>query len=229
MVSLEKDLTALLEQVREEFHLPGVDCAVWHHHKPVFRYMSGVEDLETRVPVSENTLYNIYSNTKVVTCVAAMQLYERGLFLLDDRLDRFYPEFAHMQVLQEDGTLKEAGNPITIRDLFRMTAGIGDGNDYAEMGMRFYMETGGACPLVELPRYLARVPLFFEPGTRFRYGICHEVLAALIELLTGESFGSYLKSIFLSHLVWTIPHFARRIAAAGIWPTSTAFSLTEPL
>lgn len=193
MVTLEKDLTTLLEQIKDEYHLPGIDCAVWHHHKPVFRYMSGVEDLESQNPITENTLYNIYSNTKVITCVAAMQLYERGLFLLEDRLDRFFPEFAHMKVQQPDGTVKEAQNPITIRDLFRMTAGIGDGEDYAEMGKQFFMETGGACPGVELPKYLARTNLLFEPGTRFKYGICHEVLAALITKLTGQTFGEYLK------------------------------------
>lgn len=192
MVTLEKDLTALLEQIREEDHLPGIDCSVWHHHQPVFRHMSGVEDLATGAPITENTLYNIYSNTKVITCVAAMQLYERGLFLLEDKLERFFPEFAHMQVLQPDGTLKSAERSITIRDLFRMTAGIGDGDDYAEMGMKFYMETGGACPGEELPKYLAQCPLFFEPGTKYRYGICHEVLAALIAKLSGESFGQYL-------------------------------------
>jgi len=194
MVTLEKDLTALLEQIREEDHLPGIDCSVWHHHEPVFRYMAGVEDLATGAPITENTLYNIYSNTKVITCVAAMQLYERGLFLLEDKLERFFPEFAHMQVLQPDGTLKSAERCITIRDLFRMTAGIGDGEDYAEMGMKFYMETGGACPGEELPKYLAQCPLFFEPGTKYRYGICHEVLAALIAKLSGESFGQYLKN-----------------------------------
>lgn len=152
MLTLQKDLTALLEQIKEENHLPGIDCSVWHHHKPIYRYMSGVEDLETSNPITENTLYNIYSNTKVITCVAAMQLYERGMFLLEDRLDRFFPEFTHMMVKQADGSVKEAENPITIRDLFRMTAGIGDGDDYAEMGMKFYMETDGVCPGVELPK-----------------------------------------------------------------------------
>ena len=194
MVTLEKDLTALLERIREEDHLPGIDCSVWHHHEPVFRHMSGVEDLETGAPITENTLYNIYSNTKVITCVAAMQLYERGLFLLEDKLERFFPEFSHMQVLQPDGTLKSAERSITIRDLFRMSAGIGDGSDYAEAVTQFYMETGGACPGEALPKYLAREPLLFEPGTKFLYGICHEVLAALIAKLSGEGFGQYLKN-----------------------------------
>lgn len=193
MVTLERDLTALLERVREENCLPGLDCSVWHHHKPVFRYMTGVEDLETGALITENTLYNIYSNTKVITCVAAMQLYEQGLFLLEDKLERFFPEFAHMQVMQPDSSLKPAQNPITIRDLFRMTAGIGDGRDYMQMGMNFQMPADGAAPEGDLAALLARFPLVFEPGTRYLYGICHEVLAALITKLTGEGFGQYLK------------------------------------
>ena len=190
-------LTALLDTIQAEHNLPGYDCAVWQNGREIYRHMAGMADLETGTPVTEDTLYNIYSNTKVITCTAALQLFEQGKFLLEDELSRFFPEFAHMKVRNADGIITDAKNPITIRDLFRMTAGIGDGGDYEEMGMQFYMETGGACPLIELPRFLARVPLFFEPGTQFKYGICHEVLAALIEKLSGMTFGAYLeKHIF---------------------------------
>ena len=194
MASFDKILIDLMDSHAEKYRVPGFDCSVFHNHEEIFRYRAGYADLETKTPITENTLYNLYSNTKVITCVAAMQLFEQGKFLLEDELSRYYPEFAHMKVKNPDGTLRDAEKPITIRDLFRMTAGIGDGGDYAEMGMQFYMETNGACPVVDLPRYLARVPLFFEPNTDFRYGICHEVLAGLIELLSGESFGEYLKN-----------------------------------
>ena len=110
-------------------------------------YKAGYRDLENKLPITENTLYNIYSNTKVISCVAAMQLYEQGAFLLEDPLFRFFPEFEHMKVRMPDGSVEDAKNPVTIRDLFRMTSGFGDGNDYQEMGMQFYTETGGACPV----------------------------------------------------------------------------------
>lgn len=61
------------------------------------------------------------------------------------------------------------------------------------MGMKFYIETAGACPVELLPKYLAEAPLLFEPGTQYKYGICHEMLAALIEKLTGQRFGEYLQ------------------------------------
>lgn len=193
MASFEKNLTEFLNQVMAEYKLPGYDCSVYHHHQEIYRHREGFADLETKTPITENTLYNLYSNTKVISCVAAMQLYEKGKFLLEDNLSRYYPEFANVKVRNADGTVRDAEKPITIRDLFRMTAGIGDGGDYADMGMQFYTETNGACPVIDLPRYLAKVPLFFEPGTQFRYGICHEVLAGLIEMLSGQRFGDYLE------------------------------------
>ncbi len=193
MAGFEKSLDRLLDDNMQEFSLSGYDCAVWQHGKEIYRRIKGVEDISTGAPVTEKTLYNLYSNTKVVTCVAALQLYEQGYFLLEDEVSRFFPEFKNVKVRCEDGTVRDAVNPVTIRDVFRMTAGIGDGPDYADMGMRYYMETGGACPIVALPKYIAETPLFYEPGTKFRYGIGHEVLAALIEKISGERFGEYLK------------------------------------
>lgn len=193
MIKFEANLTSLLDAVQAEYKLPGYDCAVWQHGTEIYRHMKGVADIETGHPITEHTLYNIYSNTKVITCVAALQLYEQGKFLLEDELSLYFPEFANMKVRTPEGETVDAKHPITIRDLFRMTAGIGDGDDYGEMGMQFYMETGGACPILALPRYLAKAPLLFEPGTQFKYGICHEMLAALIEKLSGQTFGAYLE------------------------------------
>ena len=192
MVKFEVELTALLEQTREAYGLPGCDCSVWQNGQEIYRKIVGVEDLKTGTPLTENTLYNIYSNTKVVTCVAAMQLYEQGLFRLEDPISRYFPEMEQLQVKTEEGGSRPAEHPITILDLFRMTAGIGDGG-YGDMGMQFYMETAGECPIIRLPEFLARVPLFYEPGTEYRYGIGHEVLAALIEKLSGQSFSDYLE------------------------------------
>ena len=198
MSAFAPKLTRLLDDIQAENHLPGFDCAVWHQGREIYRYMKGVADLETGAPITPTTLYNLYSNTKVITCVAALQLYEQGKFLLEDELSLYFPEFTHMKVRAAEGGITDACHPITIRDLFRMTSGIGDGDAYADMGMKFYMETGGACPLSALPKYLSEAPLLFEPGSAYMYGISHEMLAALIEKLSDETFGQYLKNhIFL--------------------------------
>ncbi len=214
MSSLETKLTTFLNDFMREYKLPGIDCVVYQHHKVVYRYMAGLADVEANMPISENTVYHIYSNTKVITVVAAMQLWEKGLFQLEEKLSKYYPAFAAVQVRTVDGGVEELKREITIRDLFTMTAGIGDGNDYGEMGMQFYMETDGVCPLVELPNYIARVPLLFQPATNFCYGICHEVLAALIEKLTGESFGEYLKKNIFEPLGMKSTAFAPELCAS---------------
>ena len=193
MNTMESALHALLDDFQKKYQLPGYDLAIWHHGKPIYRRMEGYASLEDRILITDTTLYNLYSNTKVITCVAALQLYEKGLFQLDDPIRLYFPEFSKMKVRTTEGSITDAKTSITIRDLFRMTAGIGDGDDYTDMGMTFYMETQGACPVIELPRFLARVPLLFEPATQYKYGICHEVLAALIEQLSGQKFSDYLK------------------------------------
>lgn len=147
MAKFEKALTALLDSFKEEYRVPGYDCSVWQHGREIYRRMAGFANLENGAPITGDTLYNIYSNTKVIACTAALQLFEQGLFLLEDNLSRFFPEFGHMKVRQMDGTLKDTERPITIRDLFRMTAGFGDGSEYEDIGMKFYRETGGACPI----------------------------------------------------------------------------------
>ena len=193
MPKFENSLNRLLDDFRAEFNVPGYDCSVWHNGREIYRRMDGVEDLNTGAPVTADTVYNLYSNTKVIACAAALQLYEQGRFLLEDELSRFFPEFARMKIRTPEGGIRDAAQPITLRDLFRMTSGIGDGPDYADMGMRFYAETDGVCSLSDLPKYLAEVPLLFEPGSRFKYGIGHEMLAALIEKLSGQRFSEYLE------------------------------------
>jgi len=192
-MSFQKAIVRYLERAVERYGIPGLDLSIFRRHQEVFRCRMGYADVENRRPITEKTLYNIYSNTKVITCTAALQLYEQGEFLLEDPLHLFFPEFAHMKVRQPDGSLTDAKNPITVRDLFRMTAGIGDGRDYRDVGERFYAGTGGACSVSALPQYLAQEPLLFEPGTQYCYGICHEMLAALIEKISGETFGQYLQ------------------------------------
>ncbi len=197
MNKLEKKLTAFLDAFADEYSIPGYDCVVYHHHAPIYRRMRGYADVEALLPISENTLYHIYSNTKVIACVAAMQLFEQGLFNLDDPFSMYFPDFASVKVKDADGTLRSPKRPVLIRDLFTMTAGIGDGSDAQDMGRQFYMETGGSCSIQALPKFLAQMPLRFDPGEGFFYGICHEMLAALIEKLSGETFGDYLaKHIF---------------------------------
>ena len=171
--------------------LPGFDIAIYRKGESLFRYMNGYSDLENKVKINGKERYNIYSCSKVITCTAALQLWEKGKFLLGDKLSDYMPEFLNMNVKTESG-IKKAKNPILIRHLFEMTAGFS--YDVASKSLlRCREETGGKCQTREAMKYLAKEPLLFEPGDRWEYSLCHDVLAALIEVLSGKKFEEYVK------------------------------------
>ncbi|MBO5070111.1 MAG: beta-lactamase family protein, partial [Roseburia sp.] len=192
MALFEKYLTEFLDSEMKKYNMPGYDCSIYHHHKEVYRHSNGFADLGSKRPITKNTLYNIYSNTKVITCVAALQLYEQGKFLLEDSLDRFYPEFEHMKIKTAQG-IKDAETPIRIKDLFCMAAGFASGDGLKDVCVKFQKETAGECPVSEMPNYLAQIPLEFEPGSHYSYGICHDVLGALVAKISGKRFSEYLE------------------------------------
>ena len=174
-----------------ELGAPSFDLSVYRDGKPILRYMGGYSDLENKIPVRGDERYNIYSCSKAFTCVAAMQLWERGLFKLEDKLSDYMPEFSEMSVMTDEG-VKKAEKPILIKHLFEMTAGF----DYASSAPEIkeaFTATDGRCPTREVMRCLAKKPLSFEPGERWQYSLCHDVLAALVEVLSGEKFEDYAK------------------------------------
>ncbi len=173
-----------------ELGVPGYDCVIMKDGKEVYHRLGGYNDLENKIPMRGDERYNIYSCSKAITCVAALQLWEKGLFQLDDLLSDYLPEFAEMTVRCEDGSVKKAENPITIRHLFTMTAGLSYKRD-TEAVLCAKEASNGATR--EVIRGLAKDPLCFEPGTQWLYSLCHDVLAALVEVLSGQRFGEYVK------------------------------------
>lgn len=174
-----------------ELGVQGFDLAVYQDGKCILRHMNGYSDLENKVKMTGDERYNIYSCSKVITCVAAMQLWEKGLFSLEDKLSDYMPEFKDMTVKTENG-IQKAEHPILIRHLFEMTAGF----SYHCRSPHIIMaisETDGRCPTRETMKYLAKEPLLFEPGDRWEYSLCHDVLAALVEIISGEKFETYVK------------------------------------
>ncbi len=171
--------------------LPGFDFVVYHKGKCVLRYMNGYSDLENKIKMSGNERYNLYSCSKVITCVAAMQLWEKGLFSLEDKLSDYMPEFEKMSIVSNK-KITEAQTPIRIKHLFEMTAGFS--YNCNSMHIREAIAaTNGRCPAREVMKYLAKDPLLFEPGERWEYSLCHDVLAVLVEVLSGEKFENYVK------------------------------------
>lgn len=176
-----------------ELGLPGFDLMVCRNGECILRYMNGYADLENKIKMKGDERYFIYSASKPITCTAALMLYEEGAFSLEDELSHYMPEFAKMTVKAEDGSLRPAKNPILIKHLFEMTAGFSYVISSPEL-LRAKAETDGRCPTREVMRYLAKEPLLFEPGERWQYSLCHDVLAALVEAISGEKFEAFVKS-----------------------------------
>lgn len=174
-----------------EMGVPFYDCIVMKDGKCVYRHANGFTDSEKQVKVTGREKYNIYSCSKLISCVAALQLWEKGLYSLDDKLSDYMPEFEYMTV-QKGGMIVAAQNSILIRHLFTMTAGFSYNLKSPHL-LLCQEKTNGECPTRETVRYLAQEPLLFEPGTSWKYSLCHDVLAVLVEVLTGVSFARYVK------------------------------------
>ena len=185
--------------------IPGFDLMVCQDGECVLRYMGGWSDRENQIPMRGNELYNLYSCSKPITVTAAMQLWEKGLFDLDDRLCDYVPEFTHMTVRDGD-TIRPAVNPIRIRDLFQMTAGFSY-DLHSPSLEQFRSDTNGCCHTREFCAALAKEPLRFEPGDQYLYSLCHDVLAALVELLSGQLFADYVKEHIFDPLDMTRSSF----------------------
>lgn len=171
--------------------IPGNSAVVYKDGQKVFEYSSGYSDLENKVKMTGEENIYIYSCSKVATVTAALQLYEQGRFLLSDPLYEYLPEFKDMYVKRENG-LEKAKNPITLRNLFTMTAGLTYNMDTPAFKEANKI-TGGKMDTRTVVKYIAQDPLQFEPGESWGYSLCHDVLAAVVEVISGKRFSEYVK------------------------------------
>lgn len=185
-------LKAFMDAAVPRLGMSGIDCMIYKEHKEIFRYTAGFGDMENKTPLATDAIYNVYSATKIVTCVAALKLVERGMMLLTDPLHRYLPEFKDMLVKTGTLFILPAKKQIRVVDLFAMTAGFTyEGNSPALEKLK--QDTDGDFNLREFAQALAKEPLAFEPGEAWNYSFCHDVLGALVEVVSGMSFGDYLK------------------------------------
>ena len=138
-----------------------------------------------------NSRHWVFSMTKPVTALMGVILLEKGIISLDDELSRFFPEYSQM-FIKEGNTLHKSKQPILLRHLFNMTAGL----NY-DIFCPTIKNLDRNATTQEVIRELAKEPLDFEPGTAFEYSLCFDVLAAVYEKATGEKIsGLYKKYIF---------------------------------
>jgi len=187
------NLRKFMDSSIEKLGLPGIDCIVYRNHEEIFRHMSGYSEPETKTPVKPDAIYHIYSATKVITCTAVLQLVEQGKLLLGDLLSDYLPAFGQMQFRRGSRAFYPAQKAIRIVDLLSMTAGISyDVNTPSTQAL--LRERGQDFNTEEFVNTLAKEPLLFEPGDNWHYGLCHDILAVVIEKITNMTFGEYLKA-----------------------------------
>ena len=162
--------------------VPGSDTVIYQDHEEIFRHRSGYDNLSARTKVRDDAIYNIYSCTKVATCVAAMQLVERGEMLVSDPVHVYFPEYKNLTVerVGADGVryVEKAGLDYNIK---------------RPAIERIKANTLGRCSTLDIVRALPSDPLAFEPGERYCYGLSHDVLGGLVELISGLPLGEYMK------------------------------------
>ena len=87
-----------MDELVKKYNTPGVDCMVYKDHEAIFRYYTGMSDVENNKKMEGNELYLIFSMTKMLTCTAALQLFEKGKYLMSDPLSKYLPEFEKMKI-----------------------------------------------------------------------------------------------------------------------------------
>ncbi len=165
---------------------PKCELAIAKDGEVIYRKTVIAPDAPT--DADKKDIYWIFSATKVITCIAAMRLVEEGLIALDDPVSKYIPEYANLTVMQKDGEPIPAQTTMTIEHLFTMTGGLTYdlGTDEIHEAMENAPTTLG------IVRAMAKTPLAFEPGTHYRYSLCHDVLAAVIEVASGMRFSDYM-------------------------------------
>jgi CubicO group peptidase (beta-lactamase class C family) len=177
----------------------GIGVTVARDGKIAYQREFGYADLESKSPLKKDTIYRIYSMSKPITGVAVMTLVEEGRILLDDPVSKFIPCYKGLQVFASEGpsgvTTVKAEREMTVRDLLRHTSGLtygGTGNAVA----RAYMAEHVMDPertLAESAEAVCRVPLLYQPGTKWEYSISMDILGRVVEIASGLPFDEYLQ------------------------------------
>ena len=191
-------LEKYLNYFTKTYEIPRAKCIAYKNGEKIYEFCGGTDKAD-----GKNT-YRMYSVSKVVLCAAALKLTEEGKIHLNDPLYMYYPEFNSIKVRKKDESgrgfeLLKAENPLLIKHLFAMTAGF-DYNIHSVLIRKLVKETDGRFPTQSIVSALSSQPLDFEPGTHWKYSLCHDVLGALIEKVSGVPLDVYIKKVIFDPL-----------------------------
>ena len=206
-------VTALLRQFVADRKISGAVAAVARKGKLIYLEPVGLQNLENKTPMTDASLFRVYSMTKAVTAVAVMMLVEEGRIRLDDPASKYLPEFKKVQV--QDGGTGAPRNPsreITIKDLLLHTSGLSHRTSdlYRQHRVRSRAQT-----LPQFVTNITRVPLLEDPGTRFRYSEATTVLGRIVEVVASKPFDVFideriLKPLGMTNTTWWVEGDAQK-------------------
>ena len=168
-------LTDYLNHLLQE-GVPGCEMVVWQNHQEIYRHTAG--------EAKGGETYWLYSATKVLTMTVTMQLIEQGKLRLSDPVSDYLPAYAHLTV-QDGDTIRPAKTVLILEHLMAMQGGL-DYDITAPAIQQKIKERGGDAGTVETVNCFAEKPLHFDPGQGFRYSLCHDVVGAILEVVTGK-------------------------------------------
>ncbi len=197
----------LLEQYASDGRIAGAVALVLQDGEPVFERATGWQDRESRTPMAMGTLFRIASQSKALTSVAILSLYEEGKLDVDDPVGRFIPALARTTVAVLDGdslSIVPAQRPILIRDLLTHTAGLSYGTERHVAALYEKVGLGPAAgygwytadkdePICQTMERLGSVPFVSQPGERWVYGYNLDVLGCVVEKVSGTSLADFIR------------------------------------
>jgi CubicO group peptidase (beta-lactamase class C family) len=205
--------------------MAGVVILIARHGRIAHFSAIGYANTATKQKMTTDTLFRFYSMTKPITATALMMLYEEGRFQMRDPISKYIPEFENLKVLRTpDAALDDTvsvDHPPTIQDLLRHTAGfgIGLGNDSVNRQLAALGIYDRNVSLADMMSRVGKVPLRYQPGSRWAYSLAPDVQARLVEVLSGMSFDEFLKQRLFKPLgmkdtsFWLTPEQNKRLSA----------------
>ena len=194
-------LHALLQHVVDNKELPGAATILGRHGKVVDYRVYGVKDFATGAPLTKDSIFRDFSMTKPITGVAMMLLYEQGKWLPADPIAKYIPEFAHLKVFKG---VDAAGNivvedpvhPPTMQELMTHTAGFTYGFFGNHPVDKEYLKAAilQSKSLQEMIEKLAKIPLMYQPGSRWVYSVSMDIQGYIVEKLSGQSLPDFMQA-----------------------------------
>ena len=188
--------------------LSGISWAVMVGRDLVDVNCVGWADKEAQTPLRSDHIFRVFSNTKLITSCAALLLFEEGKFRLDDPIEKFIPQLGNRKVLRLGASSLDDTEPakssITIRQLLSHSSGLSYGFfDPGTVIFKALNERGVHNPLTTLAQMvdvLADLPLIYQPGTSWEYSLAIDVVARLVEVISGQSFDKFIQARILDPL-----------------------------